>query len=120
MATLKIAHIREQGVDLIIVPMDRTFGGRPTSAQRALVGELQAQSIGAKLAGTVIPVWDYGRGQMGFLAPQGWHPFFQSIDLSWVFANVNRELHFTTAGDRLAVALDLPRRIPGLNDEACR
>jgi len=113
LATFKIAHIREQGVDLIIVPMDRGFGNLPASNQQTSNGELQAQCMAAKLAGTVVPVWDNGGGKMGFVAPQSWHPFFQSIDLRWVFARVNRELHFCAgdAGERLAVALDLPTRL---------
>lgn len=109
-STLKIAHIREQGVDLIIVPMDRAFGQRPKADQQMIIAELQDRSIAARLAGGVVPVWDCGHGQMGFMAPQGWHPFFQSINLSWVYANLNRELHLFAgwAGERAVVALDLP------------
>jgi hypothetical protein len=111
MPIFKIAHIHEQGVDLIIVPMNRDFGDRPKSDQQAIIAELQAQCIVAKLAGTVVPIWDYGRGQMGFIAPQSWHPFFQSISLSWVSSHLNRELHVFTARprDRSAVVLDIAK-----------
>jgi hypothetical protein len=111
MSTFKIAHIREQGVDLIIVPMDRAFGRRPKADQQLMIAEMQEQTIAAKLAGTVVPVWDCGGGQMGFMAPPGWHPFFQSINLAWVYAKLNRELHVFAgwAGDQAAVALDLNR-----------
>lgn len=109
MPTFKIAHIREQGVDLIVVPMDPAFGKLPKSDQHTIIAELQAQSFAAKLAGTVVTVWDYGRGQMGFIAPQSWHPFFQSISLSWLLAKLNRELHVFTGprGDHAAIALDI-------------
>ena len=110
LATFKIAHIREQGVDLIIVPMGRAFGSVAVSDQQAVVAELQAQSMAAKLAGTVVPVWDCDGGEMGFIASQNWHPFFLSINLRWVLAHLNRELHFSP-GDRLAVAIDLPKRL---------
>jgi len=111
LATFKIAHIREQGIDLIIVPMNRAFGNLPASDQQTSTAELQAQCLAAKLAGTVVPVWDCGDGKMSFAAPQSWHPFFLSIDLRWVSDRLNRELHFCTgdAGERLAVALGLPQ-----------
>jgi hypothetical protein len=111
MPAFKIAHVREQSVDLIIVPMDRAFGNQPKSDQHGIIAELQAQSVAARLAGTVVPVWDYGHGQMGFIAPESWHPFFQSISLTWVFKNLNRELHVFAegTGDRAAVALDLSK-----------
>jgi len=111
MPTFKIAHVREQGVDLIIIPMERSFAYRPSSDQQAIIAQLQAYAISAKLAGTVTPVWDYGQGEMGFIAPESWHPFFQSIGLSWVSARLNRELHIVVGGkgDRAAVALDITK-----------
>ena len=109
MPTFKVAHIREQGVDLILVPVDRAFGNRPRSDQLAIVAELNALSHSARLAGTVVPVWDYARGQMAFIAPTRWHPFFQSINLSWVRSRLNRELHIFTfgTGGPAAIALDI-------------
>jgi len=29
---------------------------------------------------------------MSFIAPKGYHPFFQSITLDYVFTNLNRDL----------------------------
>jgi hypothetical protein len=109
MPMYRIAHIREQGVDLIIVPMDGAFGNLPRSDQGPIIADLQAQCRRAGLAGTVVPVWDYGHGQMGFMAPENWHPFFQSINLSWIFAKLNRELHiFAGPGiEQAAIAMDI-------------
>lgn len=92
MPTLAIAHIREQGVDLIIAPLASDFGLKAPETQRALIAEIQLRSRGAGLAGTVVPVWDDGAGRMAFIAPRPWHPFFKSIGLGAVQASVNQEL----------------------------
>jgi hypothetical protein len=94
MPQYKIAHVKEQGVDMIIVPLDSAFGRKMTSDQQAITAELQTRSRSAGLAGRVVPVWDNGGGRMGFLAPNNWHAFFRSITLRWVFANINRELYW--------------------------
>lgn len=92
MTTMEIAHVREQGVDLIVVPLDPSFGRKSTRDQHEVIGELQARSRSAGLAGTVVPVWDNGGGRMAFIAPRHWHAFFASIGLYWVHANLNRQL----------------------------
>jgi hypothetical protein len=91
MPNFKVAHILQQGVDLIIVPLDSSFGSKPPLEQRQTIGELQMRAASAGLRGTVVPVWD-NLGHMMFIAPQQWHPFFSGLDLGWVWANVNREL----------------------------
>jgi hypothetical protein len=92
MPHFKIAHIHEQGHDAIIVPMDSSFGILPIQERDAIILELQARSRAADLRGTVVPVWDSGNGNMAFIAPRLWHPFFESMNLQWVAANLNREL----------------------------
>lgn len=94
MPRFKIAHVREQGIDLIIVPLESAFGRKPESEQREIIWELQKRSSGVGLAGTVVPVWDSGGGRMGFIAPQNWHPFFRSLGLMAVHAGLNREIYW--------------------------
>ena len=91
MPSVKVAHVRRQGVDLIIAPLNHDFGYKTQHDQREVVGEIQGRARSAGLAGTVVPVWDSG-GRMSFIAPQPWHPFFSSLDLRSVWANVNREI----------------------------
>jgi hypothetical protein len=93
MPTFKIAHIKEQGVDLIIVPLESSFGNLTSQDQHEQIAILQAHARAAKLAGTVVPVWDSG-GRMAFIAPTQWHPFFQSINLQRVAMSINRELYW--------------------------
>lgn len=92
METFQIAHIREQGVDLVITPLDTEFGLRTQTEQRRIAALLQACAKNAGLEGTVVPVWDNGDGRMAFLAPREFHPFLRTIDLSFVMANINRTL----------------------------
>jgi hypothetical protein len=92
MPRFEVAHLREQNVDLIIIPLDSTFGNKTSIDQHQATGELQMRSRAAGLAGTVVPVWDCGGGRMAFIAPQSWHPFFSSINLQWVAVNINGEL----------------------------
>jgi hypothetical protein len=92
MPTFEVAHIREQGVDLIIVPLAREFGWKSADQQDSIVSTLQARASVAGLAGHVVPVWDAGSSRMAFRAPRNWHRFFRSISLRFVHLNLNRRL----------------------------
>ena len=92
MSSYDVAHIRQSGVDLIIIPLDRSFGFKPTSEQHRVTNQLQLAARSAGLAGTVVPVWDAGGGRMAFIAPRPWHPFFSSIGLHDVAMNINLTL----------------------------
>lgn len=91
MPNFKVAHINQQGVDLIIVPLDSAFGDKKLEEQREATSELQTHATAAGLKGTVVPVWDH-LGRMMFIAPKQWHPFFASLNLGQVWASVNREI----------------------------
>jgi hypothetical protein len=86
-----VAHVNEQGVDLIIIPLDSSFGNKSVQDQHQAIAELQIHATSAGLKGTVVPVWEH-LGRMMFIAPQQWHPFFASLNVGWVWANVNREI----------------------------
>lgn len=92
MNKVKVAHLREQDVDLIIIPLEKEFGNKSPSDQGDIAESLQICATSAGLAGTVVPVWDAGGGRMGFLAPQNFHSYFRSINLQFVLLNANREL----------------------------
>lgn len=92
MTRIPIAHIREQGQDIIIVPLDRSFEFKTRDEQGGITQTLQYTASAAGLAGTVVPVWDSGGGRMAFIAPVQWHRFFQSLSLPAVASLLNREL----------------------------
>lgn len=91
MNKFKIAHIREQGVDLVIVPLDSSFGRKTQEAQNEAIDSLQACASNAGLAGTVVPVWQDG-SRTRFIAPPSWHPFFKGLSWHAIHANINKEL----------------------------
>jgi len=91
MSTFDIAHIRQQGVNLIIVPLDPSFGHKPDSTQAEIIDSLQAAATSAGLAGTVVPVWRSGSTHR-FIAPRNWHAFFKSLSWNQILANINKRL----------------------------
>lgn len=52
MPRFRVAHVREQGIDLIIVPLASDFGQKGSSEQQEVIAELQirAQSAGYRRA----------------------------------------------------------------------
>jgi hypothetical protein len=91
MGLYKIAHIRKQGIDLIIVPLDSSFGNKSEADQHEIISGLQACASSAGLAGAVVPIWRDGNGHR-FIAPPNWHPFFKTFSWNDVMRNINKEL----------------------------
>lgn len=91
MAQYKIAHINEQGQDMIIIPLDSSFGAKSSADQHAIIDSLQACAQSARLAGTVVPVWRTG-SQVRSIAPTPWHPFFRTISWNYIIRNLNKTL----------------------------
>ena len=93
MPRFKVAHVHEQGQDMVVVPLDDSFDHKSNEAQIEITRELQLHSARAGLNGTVVPVWNKS-GRMAFIAPKAWHQFFKSISLHTVFANINKEIYW--------------------------
>ena len=91
MANYKVAHLREQGVDLVIIPLDSSFGYKSSSDQNEIIDALQACSSGAGLAGTVVPVWLSGSTRH-WICHRNWNPFFETFDWDDLMENLNIEL----------------------------
>jgi hypothetical protein len=52
MPRFKVAHLREQGQDMIIVPLDSGFGSKIRHDQDSIIGELQIRAHAARLVTT--------------------------------------------------------------------
>lgn len=92
MTTFKLAHLREQGQDMIIVPVNPSIGYSSQHEQHSLTETLQVAATSAGLEGTVVIIWRNGN-HIGFVAPRPWHPFFQSAGIyNLIMRNLNREL----------------------------
>src|SRR5690606_7449640 len=87
----KIAHVREQGQQMIIIPLDPDFDRQTPQNQQETVASLQVCASSANLAGTVVVVWQAGN-RMKFIAPEQWHPFFRTLPWRNVIANLNKTL----------------------------
>lgn len=88
----RVAHIREQGQDLIIIPLSaQSVRGSSRLELTTERGRLQECSDSAGLRGIVCLVWQDAMG-FSWAAPRAWHPFFRSIDMRFVRQNLNRVL----------------------------
>lgn len=92
MEQFQVAHIKVQGVDLVIVFVDSALGHRTTFEQQQIVAALQACASGAGLAGNVVAVWRDALGRLNFIAPPNQHAFFKSVTFDYLYANINKTL----------------------------
>jgi len=92
MPTFQVAHLRRDGQDVIIVPVDRSFGMRSPAEQARIQEAFQRSAASIDMPGVVVPVWEDASGRMAFRAPPPWHDFLKSIDMVYVATALNRSL----------------------------
>jgi hypothetical protein len=97
MPTFQVAQLRHDGRDLIIVPVDRSFGKRSPTEQARIQEAFQRSAAAVDMPGVVVPVWEDSTGRMAFRAPPPWHDFLKSIDMIYVATALNRNLSLVTA-----------------------
>lgn len=93
MPQFDVAHIREQGQDMLLFPLDDSFDHKPQFQQNALLAELQMRAHQAGLGGRAVAIWERG-GRTYTLGPQPWQGFLRSIDMRFVLRNVNQEIRW--------------------------
>jgi hypothetical protein len=91
MPRLKVAHVREQGQNMIIFPLDHSFGNKSNQDQEDALLDLEYRANSAGLAGHAVAIWQHGQ-HVHFRGPSKWQNFLRSINMRWVLANVNKEL----------------------------
>ena len=92
MEKFQVAYFNEQGVDLIVIFLNESFGRKTQHEQSEIVDALQLCATAAGLQGTVVPIWSVGNSYR-FIAPPNWHAFFKSPNIyPTLVANINREL----------------------------
>ena len=92
MPTFQVAHLRQDGQDVIIVPVDRAFAARSSAEQTRIQEAFQRSATAAKIPGVVVPVWEDATGHMAFRAPQTWQAFLKTIDMVYVATALNKTL----------------------------
>jgi len=88
----QVACVTHAGQDVIIVPVDSSFGLRPAAEQARTIEAFQRCAAASGMAGTAVAVWDDGTGRMAFRAPPPLHEFLRNIDIVYVATALNREL----------------------------
>lgn len=92
MPIFKVAHIHEQGQDMIIFPLTSAFGDYSVADQTADLSELERKAHAGGLAGLAAAVWDGGSGRIGYMGPQHWHGFLRGLTFNAVVARVNKSI----------------------------
>jgi len=73
MTTFEVAHINQQGVNVVVVFVAPAVAHKSSEEQNAIAANLQLCAQSANLAGNVAMVWPGG-----FWAPSNQHAFFRS------------------------------------------
>jgi hypothetical protein len=91
MPSFDVAHIREQGQNMLLFPLDDSFEFKSSAEQNSIVAQLQMRANRAGLGGRAVAVWQRGH-ETRFLGPPPWKAFLRSIDMTFVLTNVNRKI----------------------------
>lgn len=92
MPSFKIAHVKEQGVNVIIVPLSPRFSDCTEDQRASVIAAFQTAAEAATLRGRIVPMWRSGGSQVRFIAPPDWASFFERLKWKVVMRNLNREL----------------------------
>jgi hypothetical protein len=95
MPSFEVAHLREQGQDMLLFALDgATFHHKTDNEQSGIVAELEARAHAAGLAGSAAAFWNYGsRGY--FRGPRLWHSYLSSINTTWVAMRANKTISWS-------------------------
>jgi hypothetical protein len=92
MTGIDVAHLRIQGVDVVIAFLDSSFDHKTQHEQNQVNSALQICSRNAGLAGNVVLVWQDAHGRFKSLAPPNQHAFFNTADYHQLYRQVNKRL----------------------------
>jgi hypothetical protein len=92
MEEFQVAHIREQGVDLVIIFVSESFGTKSDTEKARVAAALQICATAAGLAGNVVLVWSGSFGKVEFWAPLNQHAFFKTVSYAQLLTSINRTL----------------------------
>jgi hypothetical protein len=87
----KVAHIREQGKDVIIIPISNINNDLTNEKLNEIRRIFQTHAIKTKLSGDVCLVWEFNN-KLCALAPPQWKTFCASLNMRIVKQYINKEL----------------------------
>jgi hypothetical protein len=91
MPSYDIAYVRELGQNMILIPLDSSFGHKPEAAQNSFLFEFEKRAHNAGLRGQAAAVWETG-GRTETRGPRNWAGFLGSLSMALVLRNVNKKL----------------------------
>jgi hypothetical protein len=91
MPHFKLAHIYQQGQNMLLFPLDSGFGHKTSAQRNATLQELEARAHAAGLAGRAAVFWTMGNRTYS-LGPAPWRNFLNSFSIGSVLANVNKSI----------------------------
>lgn len=91
MPSFNVAHVKEQGQNMLLFPLDSSFDHKPETDQKAVVAELEMRAHRAGLAGRAAAIWESG-GRTHTLGPPSWAGFLRSLSMRAVLASVNKKI----------------------------
>jgi hypothetical protein len=92
MADFEVAHLKIQGVDVVIIFLGREFDHKAESEQAQIHQSLQVCSAQAGLRGNVVLIWEDVFGRPKFRAPQNQRAFFKTVNVAELYAQRNKRL----------------------------
>jgi hypothetical protein len=90
----KIAHVKHQGNNMVIVWVSRNFFYGSNQDQSRWFTAIQQCVRSANLAGQTLLVTE-DNGRFRYYGPNNWHNFLRTIDREWVRVRLNKELTCT-------------------------
>ncbi len=87
MQNFKVAHVNEQGQDLVIVFVSDQVQFRSSQEKDSLLASLQICASSAGLRGAVVLLW-----RNGVWCDRRFHAFFASVPYANLVRAINREL----------------------------
>lgn len=87
----KIAHLRDQGKSVIIIPIANSNNDLSNVKLNQIKKAFQAHAAKAKLSGDICLVWE-SNSKLSFLAPNQWKTFCMKLNMNIVKQYINKEL----------------------------
>ncbi|MBP6020794.1 MAG: hypothetical protein KA735_15010 [Burkholderiaceae bacterium] len=87
----RMATFNHQGQEIIVVPLDCSFGDRPPWQRREALSHLQRCALKAGFKSPAAAVWRAG-GKLHFIAPDEWHHFLKNLTWNIIISNLSAEI----------------------------
>ena len=90
----KVAHVRDQDVEYLLLPVESSFGQKTDEEQRAFVEECQSGALASELQGAIVVVWEDDKGHTQFRSPLSFRAVCNDWTLRRVLAGLNQEIAY--------------------------